>query len=240
MRKSIIVFFLLSGIYPLLAFAQDPGMPDSVIFGNLDGSPIYSDRVVHLPLWFKNDEDLTFMTLSVGIDRAFGHFGAQILYNYPLNSWDVCWDTLYSSSPFPEFPDYLFMTLVLMSDTGGEPNPPLNTDSSWQQILSIRLILNSDSSLIGDTTCIAAFWPGISSVSAGCIIIASPTEVSDRLMIPIAPSLLQNYPNPFNAQTTISYSLPTASDVTIDIFDILGRKITSMNQGRSVQRDHIR
>ncbi len=49
--------------------------------------------------------------------------------------------------------------------------------------------------------------------------------------IPSDFQIFQNYPNPFNAQTTISYSLPTASDVTIDIFDILGRKISILEQG---------
>lgn len=38
----------------------------------------------------------------------------------------------------------------------------------------------------------------------------------------------QNYPNPFNDQTTIEYSLPKAFGVSIDIYNILGRKITTL------------
>ena len=37
--------------------------------------------------------------------------------------------------------------------------------------------------------------------------------------------LLQNHPNPFNASTTIRYTLSYPTDVTIDIYDILGRKM---------------
>jgi len=44
--------------------------------------------------------------------------------------------------------------------------------------------------------------------------------------------LKQNYPNPFNSQTTISYSLPKASLVTIDIYDLLGRKLETLVEGK--------
>lgn len=39
-----------------------------------------------------------------------------------------------------------------------------------------------------------------------------------------------NYPNPFNASTVIEYQLDSPSRVTIDIYDILGRKITTLNR----------
>lgn len=39
-------------------------------------------------------------------------------------------------------------------------------------------------------------------------------------------SLSQNYPNPFNPTTTISFTIPSASFVTIQIFDALGKEVS--------------
>ena len=59
----------------------------------------------------------------------------------------------------------------------------------------------------------------------------TPTGIGDSDNLPGDFTLSQNYPNPFNAQTTIQYSLPKAGGVSIDIFDILGRKIETLAEG---------
>lgn len=46
--------------------------------------------------------------------------------------------------------------------------------------------------------------------------------------IPTRFYLYHAYPNPFNPQTTIRYDLPTTSEVTIKVFDLLGRQVTQL------------
>ncbi len=43
--------------------------------------------------------------------------------------------------------------------------------------------------------------------------------------------LERNYPNPFNPSTTIRYSIPSASEVTLRVFDIMGREVTTLVRG---------
>lgn len=56
--------------------------------------------------------------------------------------------------------------------------------------------------------------------------IVGPTSVQDtRQTVPKSYSLSQNYPNPFNPETNISYYIPKASKINIEIFDVLGRRV---------------
>jgi hypothetical protein len=67
---------------------------------------------------------------------------------------------------------------------------------------------------------------------------AQNTSENQNLDLPKYFSISQNYPNPFNAQTTIHYTLPNASEFSIDIFDITGRKIETILSGHQEAGEH--
>jgi len=50
--------------------------------------------------------------------------------------------------------------------------------------------------------------------------------------IPEEFNLSQNYPNPFNPATTINFDLPESGEVTLQVFDLLGREVAMLVQDR--------
>ncbi|MFC1547897.1 T9SS type A sorting domain-containing protein [Candidatus Neomarinimicrobiota bacterium] len=52
-------------------------------------------------------------------------------------------------------------------------------------------------------------------------------------------TLHQNYPNPFNPSTTLRYELPQAAQVTLAIYDLLGREVTTLVEGYAQPGTHM-
>ncbi len=51
-------------------------------------------------------------------------------------------------------------------------------------------------------------------------------------------ALNQNFPNPFNPSTLISYKLATLSDVTLKVYDVLGREVQTLVHERQTAGEH--
>ncbi len=61
--------------------------------------------------------------------------------------------------------------------------------------------------------------------------ILTSTEESDVFELPKQIVLEQNYPNPFNPSTKITFSVPNAEQLTLKVYDMLGREVAVLANG---------
>jgi aminopeptidase N len=55
---------------------------------------------------------------------------------------------------------------------------------------------------------------------------------AEDALLPASYALRQNYPNPFNPGTSLTFELPHRSDVTLIVYDVLGREVAVLAKGQ--------
>ncbi len=101
----------------------------------------------------------------------------------------------------------------------------LNTTPNEPWILTITDTVGGDSGLL----------------KAWCVIIRYDNLIGvggTSNEVPTQYSLSQNYPNPFNPSTTIEFALPKSENVKLRIYDILGKEVYSVINGKYDAGNH--
>jgi len=74
----------------------------------------------------------------------------------------------------------------------------------------------------------------VSNTAGAAVTVPITLEVGGTTPVEVAPSALalqKNYPNPFNPRTTIGFALPTAGLVRVQVFDMRGRLVKTLQDG---------
>jgi hypothetical protein len=100
------------------------------------------------------------------------------------------------------------------------------TDERWTDLVEARDLPERPDWVniyLADSLGVAFFagrqLPGITYTDVGT---HDPGDLPQQFM------LAQNYPNPFNPATTLHYELPRAASVSLIIYDLQGRKVTTL------------
>jgi hypothetical protein len=120
---------------------------------------------------------------------------------------------------------------VFVSSQGGGIFHTSDGDNHW---VRENLGLHGDDKVVFDLAiasdnlimaCPSGFWHRPLSE------MITSVRAPDTKRLPTSYALNQNYPNPHNPSTTIKYTLPHASHVTLRIYDILGRVAAELVNG---------
>ncbi len=123
-----------------------------------------------------------------------------------------------------------FMT----DSTGRTHNVPetLPGDTLYSPLWFVIIYDNADFDMVHDLASAQManiLVNGAANVNCPIVSVSNPNPVEDdNNPQPLSYKLNQNYPNPFNPSTKISYNLPVAGQVSVKVFDVLGKEVADL------------
>jgi hypothetical protein len=157
----------------------------------------------------------------IGIDEEH-HCPVNIIGN------NIFWGNIYGGDEI--FSGDLDLLIVKYSNIqggwGGAGN--INTDPMFVDTAGGDFHLMPGSPCIDAGDPASPYDPDSTIADMGALYFDQSTGIKLPPLLPREITLHQNYPNPFNAGTVIKFELSKESRVLIDVYDILGRRVSSI------------
>jgi hypothetical protein len=235
MPRQVVIAIIILGLCGF-AIADDPGEIDSLIIGTIfveTGVPS-----AMLPVYVVTDDSVAQFVLPLTWESSDDniHLAGAYYFNILLE-WDEAVDTVELEESH--------IIVRGTSDTGGEPNPVLDTGHQRQLAMMLRVVIrsNAEEQFVPVYPYNDADWGQAifylksgedfqPVIVPGAIYYQTVGIDNSNAALPGEIRLAQNYPNPFNLETIIGFDLPSHSAVSLEIYDILGRQIRTLVAGK--------
>jgi len=233
MTKVIKAFMVSAIIFALIS--ASPAMAVDIVVESADlapggqvGVPIYLNNntidimALSVPLFYSS-ASLSVDSVSFAGSLLLPGMSAVVNIDNPSKRVSIMY-TPVSGQPLITAADGLIATVYMSADVGAPDqvviiNAVNAADVSELPPIYTRVEIADNS---GSAVTVPGFYPAN-------VEIQTPLDAGDDGSgLPYALEMKQNYPNPFNPTTTIAFTLPVRSDVSLVVYNILGQGVETL------------
>jgi len=235
---------LIFGLHKIVVDSQDPTDVLTVSFSGLDNINVNLNQengvvtLSALPDWWGSEKLLIEVTDSDGLSSR----DSTDITFIPVND-----KPLLNKLPLLEIPQSQTDSLLVWDYLEDVETPDSQLD--LRVLGDLTSFYNSSTGYlkVSAGSDIALFNLIITATDAGNLsvtdtlkvdVLEASSTIDEVAGLPKDYSISQNYPNPFNPTTQIQYALPQASDVRLDVYNMIGQRVASLIDKRQTAGTH--